>query len=379
MEYTIREEISDLNSYIVDYIKNHPSWRDDFKELKITVKEDGDLAIFNYGFEADFFNPIVQEARGIIIDLNDLGIVCWPFRKFANSDEAYADTIDWNNCQVEDKIDGSIVKLYYYDNQWRWATNGCVNAFETAAGDTGKSFGQIIKSAVNYDEIEFNNLYEDYTYMFELVSPETQVVIHYPVTKLYHIGTRSNKDGTEHYTSIGIEHPMVYSIHTLQDCIEAAKSLNTGSNVKKEGCVVIDRNWHRVKIKSPEYLQLHHAWNNGNLSKANAIKMLFKDDVHEIDADGTIPRFSMLLRYYDFRLKELEYNIGRYIDYVRGLYEEFGHDRGAVAKVIKKHKMAGFGFTAIGNDMTAEKIINNTSVTTLCKFIPDYEMRDIYE
>lgn len=83
------------NSKLCCFISEHENWRDILKdEYKITVKEEYPFAIFNYGIDCDFSNPIVQESRGIILDLDNLEVVCWPFRKFGNYNESYADKID---------------------------------------------------------------------------------------------------------------------------------------------------------------------------------------------------------------------------------------------------------------------------------------------
>ena len=63
------------------------------------------------------------------------------------------------------------------------------------------------------------------TYIFELVSPETQVVIKYSNACLYHIGTRNNITGTEYYLGIGIEKPKEYPLRNLDDCIKASIKL----------------------------------------------------------------------------------------------------------------------------------------------------------
>lgn len=81
--------------------------------MGIGIKEESPYAIFNYAIGCDFSNPIVQEARGIIIDLENLDVVCWPFRKFGNYNESYADKIDWSTARVQEKIDGSIIKLWW--------------------------------------------------------------------------------------------------------------------------------------------------------------------------------------------------------------------------------------------------------------------------
>ena len=367
-----------IPSKIIELIKSDPGWKETIENLGIKYKQDGDLAIFNYGISCDFTNPIVQEARGIIIDIKNLRVVCWPYRKFGNAHEPYADTINWDSCRVEDKIDGSIVKLYHWNGKWKWATNSCIDALYAPVTNDKMNFLGVIQSAVNYSAIPFDELDQNLTYIFELVSPETQVVIRYPQTKLFHIGTRNNVTGEEYRISIGIEQPKTYPLHTLDDCIEAAKNLNAGNmDVKKEGFVVVDNEWHRIKVKSPEYLMAHRLWSNGNVSKDRIIQILKEDSRSIEEICKPIPRLSVYMKYYDYRIAELEQNVSDYIDYVRGMYEEHGHDRKAVALQIKDQKYAGFGFKAIGNNKTAKEILDEMSFSKYSQLIPDYVRSDI--
>ena len=114
-------------SVLPDLSENY-DWHQVCEQLLIKVKEDGDLAIFNYDIGADFYNPVVQEARGIIINIKKCEVLCWPFRKFANAHEPYADKINWDRAVVQEKIDGSIIKLFYnkITKQWQIASNSCM-------------------------------------------------------------------------------------------------------------------------------------------------------------------------------------------------------------------------------------------------------------
>lgn len=58
------------NSIICNFIADHPNdWEQLLvDEYGIKVKKENSYAIFNYGLNCDYFNPVVQEARGIIID-----------------------------------------------------------------------------------------------------------------------------------------------------------------------------------------------------------------------------------------------------------------------------------------------------------------------
>lgn len=368
-----------MESQIINIIKINPTWKRKIADLKIKIKEDEDLAIFNYDIDADFSDSIVQEARGIIINIKTLEVCCWPFRKFMNVQETCADSIDWNNCQVEDKIDGSICKLWWRDGiGWYWSTNSCIDAFEAplSADGTYTNFGELIESAHNYNDIPFNELDRDLTYIFELTSPHNQIVIRYPYTKLWHIGTRNNKTGEELRINIGIDQPGVYDIHTLDDCLSAANKLNDNSDIKKEGFVVVDKDWHRVKIKSPQYLALHHSWNNGNVNKEAILQLLIDNKNSIDDIVNVFPRIEVPIKYYYYKLAELKTAIQLFIDYTRSIYEEYNHDRKSVALQIKNLRLASFGFAALGNEYMAEDLIRKTPIKRLTIFIPDYQKKD---
>jgi hypothetical protein len=50
----------------------------------------------------------------------------------------------------------------------------------------------------------------------------------------------------------------------------------------EEGYVVVDKNFNRVKIKSPAYLMVHRMANNGNMSTRRAIDVYMAGECDEI-------------------------------------------------------------------------------------------------
>ena len=378
------------NSKLCCFISEHENWRDILKdEYKITVKEEYPFAIFNYGIDCDFSNPIVQESRGIILDLDNLEVVCWPFRKFGNYNESYADKIDWNTARVQDKIDGSIIKLWWnrMTGKWQFSTNGTINADTALANQmTQDTFLNVIRKADNYCEIIlrlpiFN---KDYTFIFELVSPETQVVVKYPKPHLYHIGTRSNISGQEMDSDIGIEKPKEYKLKSLDDCVTAASELNKSDDgqvheVKKEGFVVVDGNWNRIKVKSPDYLMLHRMSSNANFSKERIISMIRDGSVSVQDICEDFPNFAHYFKFYDFKISELEYQAKMFCDLTDRIFEEYSRERKAVANIIKKHRLAPIGFMHLDRGETGQEILSNLPINKYCKYIPDYQPERLSE
>ena len=246
---------------LLKFIQENIDWEERLSNdpYRIKIKRSEGLIIFSYGIESDFRIDVVRECRGIILDETDnYKPVCVPFFKFGNYGEPYVEDIDWNTASVQEKIDGSLIKVWHHKGVWRVSTNNTINAESANINNNEDTFLDIFHKAWAHTGKQFGELNPDYTYMFELVSPQTRVVIPYTETKLYHIGTRDKNTLQEIHIDIGIEKPKEYSIATIEACIEAAKNLDR----YHEGFVVVDSQWRRVKLKSPVYVAIHHILNN---------------------------------------------------------------------------------------------------------------------
>ena len=367
------------NSYLCKYIAEAGAAALDTlkKEKGIRIKREGSLAIFSYNINCDFFDPVVQESRGIIIDLEALEVVCWPFRKFGNHNEPYADAIDWQSARVLEKVDGSIVKLWYDKkrNMWQFSTNGSIRAEEAEVMDNpGLTYMTLIRRAENFHELDLGALDKDSTYIFELVSPEGQIVISYPVSLLYHIGTRSNVTGEEREEDIGIIKPRSFPLFDLEECMRAASELNAGAEeIVAEGFVVVDKNYNRVKVKSLDYINMHRTSTVQSVSKEKAIELLLTDkaSVEKIYRDS--PAYIPVLKYYEYQLSEIRWGAEMIARLAHNLYEEYSHDKGAVARVISAHPLAYFGFLAIDTGKGGGELFDGMSFERLLRFVKDYE------
>ena len=283
-----------------------------------------------------------------------------------------------------EKVDGSIIKLWFnkITEAWQFSTNGMINA-DNATTDafSNITYGSVIRQAVNYNDIPFDKLDKDSTYIFELVSPQTRVVVKYDEIALYHLGTRSNITGEERNEDIGIKKPKSYKISSLEDCIKAAVELNKGcesdDEIANEGFVVVDKNWHRVKVKSPDYIMMHRLKHNDGISKKDAVTTLLyiKSDVEKICKSN--PLLVHIFKYYDYKLSELNHQANQMAALSRNLYNEYSNDRAAVAKIIKPHKLAFIGFKALETDLTGEEILAGAPIEKLIKLIPDYVPEDL--
>lgn len=379
------------HSYICRFIKDHPGdWESLLKKKEIMVKKEGNYALFRYFVDADFSDPVVQEARGIILDMERLEVVCWPFRKFGNFDESYADKIDWESAVVQEKIDGSIMKLWFdvKADRWRLSSNGMIDASEALTkasfGIKQISFEDLFYSALSnagIDTEEKRKLWEkqlnkENTYIFELVSPYNRIFIRYDTNAIYHIGTRNNCTGQESAEDIGIMHPESFPLNSLQECLTAVKNLNHGCDtdqIRQEGFVVVDMNYNRIKIKTPEYLLQHRMMTSENISKKDILAMLLSPDVTTEGFCKASPDNAHIIKYYDYRLEELIHDAKALCLLADALKDEYGNDRKAIAGYLKGQKLSSVAFRHLDTRDKAEEIIRKyTRISTLCTLIPDY-------
>lgn len=362
-------------SLLCRYLAEQPEWETRlWEDYGIKTRREGPYAIFNYGYTPRFELPLVQEARGIILDVERLEVVCWPFRKFGNYVESYADAIDWATARVQEKVDGSIVKLWHSEREGRWvfSTNATIYAESAPIEGTGRTYMNAIRSAENYPDIRTEALDRHKTYVFELVSPETRVVVPYDRAMLYHIGTRDNRTGAESDEDIGVLRPASYPLRSLEDCVEAARRLNAdGDGVTGEGFVVVDGQWRRVKVKSPDYL-VRHRITAIPLTMDNCLSLL-------LDGGQTLqtlcelrPRDAAVLKYYDWQLEEAFSMADRVAELARAMYEEYSHERRAVAGMLRGRPLARVGFEALDSPGPGRALLLRQPRALLRRMIKPY-------
>ena len=243
----------------------------------LIIKEEVDLVLFKYTQGvSDGFNPIVREARGIILSRENWDIVCHPFHRFFNFNQPEADALR-GNLHIYEKIDGSLCKIFYYHGEWRCSSNGNIDARNVSLN--GKNFFELVKKALKTYGLTWEfftkNLNPYFTYMYELATQDNPVVIKYTGYHLYYLGERNNFTGQEEYNpDPRIDNVKVYHFTTLYEVIHS--SLMMSDN--QEGYVVRDDEWHRVKVKNPTYLLAHHLENNG---RPDFLDILLNGDVKE--------------------------------------------------------------------------------------------------
>ena len=289
------------------FIEQHKDWETILSEkpycLNITKDtfNGQNLVMFKYNqVDSDFSIQLVKEARGLILDADTNKIVSFPFTKFFNFGETNAAEIDWSTARCGEKIDGSLVKIVNVGDNLLISTNGTILASKAPIaeqiGCRYQTFGDIVADVLD-DVLEKSSWQkklqeeglcalwkEGYTYMFELCSPWTRVVVPHKENKLYFLGKRDNETFAETYFTDDpvfsklFDIPKIYSLKSIDECVAATKEMPWD----EEGYVVCDGKFNRVKVKSPSYVAAHHLKGNGVMSYARALELVRANEIEEI-------------------------------------------------------------------------------------------------
>lgn len=276
---------------VVEFIKQHENWENLLREepYNLVIKRKDDLVMFNYSQGISKPCEIVNECRGLILDAaNDYKVIRYGFYRFYNYGEPGAAEIDTDSMSVTEKIDGSLVMIYYYNNEWHYSTRSTFDACDAEIGNTHMSFDFLIKKAIRHQNIPVDKFNRNVTYVFELVSPESRVIIPYEETKLYFLMARDNdtleeiaedvQDYVAFFNGDCMLCPNEYVFTSIKE-VEGYVSMFDG--IEFEGVVVKDKYNNRLKVKNLNWLKLHSLHSNGQLTEKRVLDMYFNGDLDE--------------------------------------------------------------------------------------------------
>lgn len=366
--------------------------REDPFNLHISVKDNLILLKYNQ-FNSDFSQELVRECRGIILEKGTWNIVCHPFHKFFNLGENNAFDIKLEDSYVFEKVDGSVIKIYHYDNKWNIATNGTIDADDAFTMD-GISFKTLFYDIISEDD--FNKLTENFnkdtTYLFELIHPSSQIVVNYENRKeLVFLGMIHNEvivnDGKEFlfdydilkfrkgmeklFDKLPIRYPRVFDLNDIDDInklSDIADEENANGN-DFEGFVVAqlynDNIIGRVKIKSPKYVNLHHVATGEGVTN-NLIDVLMKNEIEEFEVYLTKLPTSVAEEYK--LLKKKYFELVEYLSIEGNRYRKKNNEmtRKELALDILSHvqrNCTGFIFKMVDNpEVTPTKLLRTFGI-----------------
>src|SRR5580698_7492234 len=195
--------------HVKNLINSNPNWlktlTDDLK-IKVVYSPDKRLVSLKYdeveGSPMD--NPIVQECRGMVVDVIANKILCHGLDKFFNYGDAKAHSIDWQTARVQAKLDGSLMEFFWDPtlNEWTVASSGhptaggAIYQQNAAQTDNGMTFRDLFWQTFAAQEMKLpdKELDKETCYIFELCSPMNRIVVKHEKPTLTCLTARINTE-----------------------------------------------------------------------------------------------------------------------------------------------------------------------------------------
>lgn len=241
-------------------------------DFKLKFRDYGHKVLIKYDqIESDMNLEEVQDCRGLILEKGTWKVMCLSFRKFFNNQEGNAATIDWDTATILEKLDGSMIQVYYdwVVDRWFAATTGTGEGEGEVNNKLGLTFDDLFWNTLNEKYTMFKDLWyklfnRDHCFVFELTTPYNIVVKPHGESSVALLASRNVKTLQEvNYNGLltlgsTFDLPVVKSYDFNKG--NFGHILRTFETMlwDEEGYVVVDGNFNRVKCKNPAYVAAHH-------------------------------------------------------------------------------------------------------------------------
>lgn len=277
----LREYISFNNIESFDNLKN------DLEKMGLTFKEDDDLCLLKYDKNNLEINDLLRDCRGTIINKANNRIIAFPIKgKYTNNE--FFNNVSWDNCVVEESIDGTLITLYYFNDKWQISTKGTLDAKCRWSGN--RYFRDIFMEVCNDIELNFEKLKHNFTYSFVLCHPDCRNVTQYKSGDLYHISSRNIDTLHECDENIGVKKPRILKldmhndlgVNNYDELIQVVKTIDYHT----EGYMLYSKDRkYRTKIYGLEHLRIKQLKGDNPNTFVKLLEMRNKYKAGEYQAD----------------------------------------------------------------------------------------------
>lgn len=327
--------------------------------------------------------PEMQDCRGLVLELNTWKVMCLSFRKFFNSEEGNAHKIDWDTAHVLEKLDGSMIQVYWdwNKNTWFAATSGTAEGEGEVNNKFGTTFNDLFWGTIRdkYPTFRIEWLDKKCCYVFELTTPYNIVVKPHGESSVTLLTARNletlEEASREELLVCGkvLHLPVVKSFDLNKGNVGAILRSLENMPWSEEGYVVVDGKFNRVKIKNPAYVAVHHL--KGKVAEHNILVIVKSNEIEEFVS--TFPDRKEEL----YKLKE---NYDKLIVDLTVVWDELQAFRPKNIMPIEKKKYAQAVFEICGkhNIKAFTNLyfgLNEGKVASIENYMVDYDDKALYK
>jgi len=344
---------------VKEYLLNH-TLSDLSRNHGVKARINGRKFSLNYDMiEAKDNDPLSSQCRGVVLYRNRDGafdentivgsteILCRPMERFFNHGQGAASNVAFGSSRIFEKLDGTMCALHFdrFQEQWHVATRSVSEADLPIDGFGCHTFRSLFEKAVRdtsglcFEEwLSKENLDKTKTYIFELCTPENQIVVKYNDYQIFLLSIRNNDSGLEEEIDQLTFIPSCpsYELSSFDDMMKFISNRNASEH---EGVVLRDCNFNRIKIKNANYLALNKIRDNALKSPRSLLQLALAEKL-----DDAIP---LLPPHAVEKAEEMKISLRRviinlqnsYADIIIevGYYEDPREYRKQIALCVKKY------------------------------------------
>lgn len=193
------------------------------------------------------WNDATLIARGLVLDVDNQTVVATPFPKFFNASEQ-GENIPDLPFETFEKVDGSLIIMFWHAGEWRTATKGAFGSSQAAW------------AAERLKGCDLSTLRRGTTYLAEAVYAENRIVVRYAQDELVMLAAYDEAGAELSYAKLretaerlGWRTARRHAYQSMSRLMAEANDLS----VDAEGFVVRFDDGLRLKIKGAEYRRIH--------------------------------------------------------------------------------------------------------------------------
>lgn len=322
----------------------------DLAQHNILVNEDQGLYCLKYSHIATKSHWVTRACRGTVLDKDSQGnwrLVAAGFERFYNLGEVpeLQSQFNWSSFRVEEKWDGSLIVLFYYQPEGRWVT--ATSGSPRGKGFVGKSnwegsFSDLYWECFNRNNFRVENLDKSQIYIQELITPHNRVVVDYHEQWL--LRTLAVRDATN-FSEISDKENSC----TKELLPNLLSTLDNTSGLESEGFILVDNSGNRIKLKAPNYVQLHRANSNG------------QPDLGQLWRSGELDEFLIYFPQFSSQAQAMLAKINRDLSEIETLVSNFNGDFPYFAKEYSSHRLFGCAINSLRKGLSPRESLANIS------------------
>jgi hypothetical protein len=226
----------------------------DYNDIYIKESNDSNLVMISNSFlkKKLSYDDIYSECRSIVFDKDKLTVVCYTYDDIIYNDEARNFILEHDTYErvIYECFEGTLISLYYYNDQWNMSTRRCLNS-KLSKWQSNKSYYELFLECVNSSFDEFtSHLSKSNNYFFVLVHHENKNIVDYTkllgenYKEIVHVITRDQQthhefaldDESQWEKKINIRQPTIHNDFSILDNDNKTEKLSLP--ISNEGLLV---------------------------------------------------------------------------------------------------------------------------------------------